>query len=393
MMADVVKTPIHKEVAGQVESVTFDTYNWLTTDSQTAFTAIGASVGLYFIFYGLRWALARVLGAHHPITHWRGFMRRVVKRTRSPFLAILAVQTVTHIFTTPPALQTAIAFVFTISFAVQGALWARELLLALVDRRADSEDSGDFDSAINIIKVLVNIVVWTFAIILILDNLGVNVTALVAGLGVGGIAIGFAAQGIFGDLFAALAILFDRPFKVGETISYGTNTGTVEAIGLKTTRVRALSGEQLVISNAKLLDQQISNLKRIEERRVAFTIGVIYQTPPDVLEAIPAEITAIIEARPLCRFDRVYFVAFSPSSLDFEIVFHVTVPELATMMEERQAISLAIIRRFAEMKVEFAYPTQTTFTALPDGSMIDPRPAAGEPLAAKTEEPLPKRAR
>jgi len=157
-------------------------------------------------------------------------------------------------------------------------------------------------------------------------------------------------------------------------ISYGGNTGTVEAIGLKTTRVRALSGEQLIISNAKLLDQQVSNLKRITERRVLFTIAIIYQTPPDIMEAIPGEIEAIVAARPRCRFDRCFFVAFSASSLDFEIVYHVTDPELEVMMAERHAIGLAIIRRFAQLRIEFAYPTQTTFTALPDGSMVDPRP-------------------
>ena len=375
-MAASTFAPVPKAVVGKVHSLSVDTYDWLTGDSRAALIAMGAAIGLYAFFYALRWALARVMGASYPITHWRGFLRRIIKRTRSPFLAVLATYLVVRSTDTPTTLQTAVGVVFTISFAIQGALWTRDLLLAMVDRRAaESDDADNFDSAINIIRVLVNIIVWALATILILDNLGVNVTALVVGLGVGGIAIGFAAQGVFGDLFAALAILFDRPFKVGEAISYGGNTGTVEAIGLKTTRVRALSGEQLIISNAKLLDLQISNLKRVEERRVLFTIGVIYQTPPDVMEAIPGEIEAIVGGRPLCRFDRCFFVAFSPSSLDFEIVYHVTDPALATMMAERHAIGLAIIRRFAELRIEFAYPTQTTFTALPDGTMIDPRPA------------------
>jgi small-conductance mechanosensitive channel len=375
-MADSPIRRLPAQVAGEAHSLTIDTYAWLTSDRSAALIAIASAVALYFVFYALRWGLGRLLGTSYPITHWRGFARRVIKRTRSPFLAVLATYMVVNSTDTPLTMQAVVGVVFTISFAIQGALWARELLLALLDRRAaESEDSDSFDSAVNIMRVLVNVVVWALATILILDNLGVNVTALVAGLGVGGIAIGFAAQGIFGDLFAALAILFDRPFKVGEAISYGGNTGTVEAIGLKTTRVRALSGEQLIVSNAKLLDQQISNLKRITERRVLFTIGVIYQTSPDMMEAIPGEIEAIVAARPRCRFDRCFFVAFSESSLDFEIVYHVTEPELEVMMAERHAIGLAIIRRFAELRIEFAYPTQTTFTALPDGSMIDPRPA------------------
>jgi small-conductance mechanosensitive channel len=382
MIAEPLKEPVHKDVAEKVESLTADTYGWITTDSETAISAIGIAVALYFAFFGLRWGLGRLLGEGYPVTHWRGFTRRIVKRTRSPFIAVFSAFIVTRIVETPDLLQRAVGIAFTIAFAIQGALWLREILLALVDRRAADSEAGELDSAINIIKVMVNVVVWALATILILDNLGVNVTALVAGLGVGGIAIGLAAQGIFGDLFAALAILFDRPFKVGDAISFGGNVGTVEAIGLKTTRVRALSGEQLIISNAKLLDQQISNLRRITERRVAFTLAIIYQTSPDRLEAIPGEIEAIIRARPRCRFDRANFALFNASSLDFEVVYFVEDADLLVMIAERQAIGLAIIRRFAELDIHFAYPTQTTFTALPDGTMVDPRPAFEPPRAS-----------
>lgn len=388
------KTLSIDKLGGTVETLTADTYEWVVNDSGKALTALGIAVALYFVMYAIRWGVGRALGSTPDVTTWNGFAGRIVRRTRSLFMAIASVYAVTLIIPMPGLLQRAINTAFTIAFAVQGALWLREVLLAMVDRRAaDSESSHELASAVGIIRVMVNVVVWMLATILILDNLGVNVTALVAGLGVGGIAIGFAAQGIFGDLFAALAILFDRPFKVGDVISYGGNVGTVEAIGLKTTRVRAISGEQLIISNAKLLDQQISNLRRIEERRVAFTIGVIYQTSPDLLEAIPGEIEKIIQPRELCRFDRVHFIQFSDSSLDFEIVYSVIVPDLVTMMNERQAIGLAIIRRFAEMRIDFAYPTQTSFTALPDGSMVDPRPSvelAAAPSAPAAED-RPKR--
>ncbi len=377
------KPSIVTQLPTKVETLTLDTLGWLRTNSQQAAIALAVAVGLYFAFFGLRWLLVRLLGESFPVTHWRGFLRRVVRRTRSPFIAALSAWLVTHVVAPPGLVSHAIDFVFTISFAIQGALWARELLLAIVERRAaNAEDNASFESAVTIIRVLVNVLVWALALILILDNLGVNVTALVAGLGVGGIAIGFAAQGIFGDLFAALAILFDRPFRVGDTISYGGNTGSVEAIGLKTTRVRALSGEQLIVSNAKLLEQQISNLRRIEERRVVTTIGVIYQTAPDLLEAIPDEIESIIRARALLRFDRVHFVQFGASSLDFEIVYFVTEAALATMMIERQAVGFAILRRFAELGIEFAYPTQTSFTAAPDGTLIDPRPLPSDSSAA-----------
>ena len=379
-----------RDLPGQVEAVTVDTFNWLRYDSDKALIAIGVALALYAVFWGLRWGACRVLGDGHPVTTWRGFLRRIVNKTRSPFIAVLAAEIVGNLSGAPPPLLRAITIVFTISFAIQGAIWVREIVLALVERRTSYEDSESLKDAMNVITVLVNVVVWILALILVLDNLGVNVTALVAGLGVGGIAIGLAAQGIFSDLFAALSILFDRPFRVGDVISYGGNTGRVEAIGLKTTRIRALSGEQLVMANTKLLEQQVSNMRRIEERRIVIQIGIIYQTPHDIVAALPGEIEAIIKAQSDVRFDRAHFFNFGASSLDYEIVFFVTTPEYDLMMDRRQAICLGIMRRMAELRVGFAYPTQTTFTAAPDGTMIDPRPlidvATTDGSAIKVEE-------
>uniref|UniRef100_UPI0013DBEC3F mechanosensitive ion channel family protein n=1 Tax=Sandarakinorhabdus rubra TaxID=2672568 RepID=UPI0013DBEC3F len=312
---------------------------------------------------------------------WRALARGVVDRTLQLFLVAVALDGASHAVAPPGPLLALVDRLFIIAMAVQGALWLREVILGLVRRKAEvgGEDAVALGSAIGVITVLVNVVVWLLAAILVLDNLGVNVTALVAGLGVGGIAIGLAAQGIFSDLFAALAILFDRPFRVGDTISYGTSTGTVEHIGLKTTRIRSLSGEQLVMANTKLLEQQVANLRRIEERRVVLSVGIIYQTPPDRLEALPTELQALVAAQAHCRFDRAVFTGFGPSSLDFELVFFVTVPELEAMLAARQAVGFAIVRRFAELGIEFAYPTQTTFTAAPDGRMIDPTQISERP--------------
>ncbi len=359
----------------QVEHLTANTYQWLRTDSLAAALGVGAAVVLYLVFITLRAGACRVIGADHDIATWLGFAHRMISRTRSFFLGALAAELVTNFVAPPGPLRSVIAFLFTIGAAVQGAIWVRELVLGLVERRAATvdDDRHTLNSAMNIIRVLVNVLVWSVAAILVLDNLGVNVTGLVAGLGVGGIAIGFAAQGIFGDLFAALAILFDRPFRVGDQIKFGDVQGDVEAIGLKTVRVRALSGEQVIISNAELLKLQIANQRRIVERRVVLQIGVTYQTTPDQLEAIPVEIERIVGSRELCRFDRAHFYKFNDSSLDFEIVFHVTVPEYAALMAERHAVGLAMIRRFAELGIEFAYPTQMSFTAGPDGRAIDPR--------------------
>ena len=361
----------------RITAIGGDTLAWITQQSHEALLAALVAGGLFLLFYGVLLLVKRWLG--QPAEGWQALARAVVDRTLSLFLLALAIDLASNAVAPPGVVLRVIDSLFTIAAVLQGALWLRALVLGVIHRRAaGGEDTAALGSAMGVITVLVNVVIWLLALILILDNLGVNVTALVAGLGVGGIAIGLAAQGIFSDLFAALAILFDRPFRVGDTISYGTSTGTVEHIGLKTTRIRALSGEQLVMANTKLLEQQVANLRRIEERRVVMNLGVIYQTPPDVLESLPAALEAIVAATPDCRFDRAVFVGFGQSSLDFELVYFVTVPELTAMLAARQAVGFAIIRRFAELGVDFAYPTQTTFTAAPDGTMIDPRPILGD---------------
>ena len=361
-----------EQAGARLEATLAQTWRWMLEDSHEALFGIGAGIAIFLVLELV------LLGARHLLPRdnpgWRGLLRAMVDRTLQLFLAAVALDAATHAVAMPGPFMALVDRLFVVAMAVQGALWLKELVLGLIRRRAqgDPEDHNALGSAMGVITVLVNVVVFLLAAILILDNLGVNVTALVAGLGVGGIAIGLAAQGIFSDLFAALSILFDRPFRVGDTISYGTSTGTVEHIGLKTTRIRALSGEQLVMANTKLLEQQVANLRRIEERRVLIPFGIIYQTKPDLLDALPGEMQALVERVDNCRFDRCVFTGFGASSIDFELVFFVTVPELEAMLKARQAVGFGMVRRLAELGVEFAYPTQTTFTAAPDGRMIDP---------------------
>ncbi|WP_310497087.1 mechanosensitive ion channel family protein [Sandarakinorhabdus sp.] len=363
-------------LTARVETLADDGWRWLSQDSGDAVLSVVVAAGLFVLLKGAFWLAARWLG--RPGAGWRHLARGLVDRTLTVFLAMVAIDLTTHAVAPPGALLTLVDALFTIAAAVQGALWLREIILELVRRRAapGGEDHASLGSAMGVISVLVNVVIWLLAAILVLDNLGVNVTALIAGLGVGGIAIGLAAQGIFSDLFAALAILFDRPFRVGDTISYGTSTGTVEAIGLKTTRIRSLSGEQLVMANTKLLDQQVANLRRIEERRVVLRLGVILQTPPALLARLPSELETLVSAQPDCRFERAYLMGFGLSSLDIELVFVVASPDPLVMMAARQAIMLAILERFTALGVAFAYPSQTSFTAGPDGRLIDPPGAA-----------------
>lgn len=200
---------------------------------------------------------------------------------------------------------------------------------------------------------------WAAVLLLVLDNLGVQVTTLLAGLGIGGVAVALALQSILGDLFASVSILVDKPFEIGDFIIVGDLMGTVEHIGLKSTRVRSLSGEQIIFGNTDLLGSRIRNFKRMYERRVVFSIGVTYDTPYAKVAAIPGWIRALVEAQPDVRFDRAHLAKFGPSSLDYEVVYFVKRADYNLYMDRQQSIHLALLRRFEEEGVAFAFPTQT----------------------------------
>ena len=248
---------------------------------------------------------------------------------------------------------------------------------ARVERAGHALEHSTLGSAYGIIRLLVSIALFAIAAILILHNLGVNVTGLVAGLGIGGIAIGLAAQGIFSDLFAALAILFDRPFRRGDIIKWDNTVGTVEAIGLKTTRVRAQTGEEVVIANANLLGKELHNLARLDRRRVILPFGLIYQTPPEVCAAIPEMVRGVVESCEGCKLVRCGMTGFGASSLDYELQFDVHTEELKAVFVAQSTVAIAMLKAFNEAGIEFAYPTQTSFTAAPDGRLVMPYPDAG----------------
>lgn len=209
--------------------------------------------------------------------------------------------------------------------------------------------------------VLINIFVWVIGIVFLMDNLGFNISAVVAGLGIGGIAIALAAQAILGDLFSYFVIFFDRPFEVGDFINVADKVGTVEYTGIKTTRIRALSGEQLVFSNTDLTNSRIHNFKKMERRRVVFKLGVVYQTPAGTLAEISALVKEIIEKQPDTVFDRGHFASYGDFSLNFEFVYFVLSSDYVKFMDTQQSINLEIYDEFEKRGIEFAYPTQTLF--------------------------------
>lgn len=380
----------------QAEELTRDLFQWLRTDSLGALAGLGLGVGLYFLFLLGRSWIRRRLSRVAVFGSWSWVALKVLAKTRSFFLVMASARIVDSLFGAPPTWGALVSFLFTIAAAVQGAFWAREFLVSLVERKAAAR-SGDatMSSAVGVLTIIINVAVWAVAAVVLLDNLGVNVTTLVAGLGIGGIAIGLAAQGIFSDLFAALSILLDQPFKRGDAIQIGGPQGVigvVEHIGLKTTRLRALSGEIVIMSNANLLNQQINNFAEFQERRVVLLLDIIYQLEPDLLDRVPAELASIVAGVKGCRFDRANFLQFSASSIDFELVFFVESPDLIAMVEARQAIAFAIHRRFRELGIDFAFPSQTSFLAGPDGRIVEPYPegaGAGRPAHLAGKRPRP----
>ena len=248
----------------------------------------------------------------------------------------------------------------TIALFWQIGVWSSAGAAAWLQRKRHVASMNDraLAGSLGVVVFIAQVVIWAIVALLTLDNLGVNITALVAGLGIGGVAVALAVQNILGDLFASLSITFDRPFFVGDFLVVDSFMGSVEHIGIKSTRLRSLSGEQIVMSNADLLKSRLRNYGRMSERRVVFTIGITYETSSDLLERIPAVIRHVVEAQPDTRFDRSHFAQHGASSLDFETVYYVLSADYNRYMDIHQAIILAIHKEFERLEIEFAYPTQ-----------------------------------
>jgi len=332
--------------------------------------AIGIAIALAML--AVRHLGCKIIARIGGDPHWPAIFANALAKTKIYFIVFTSAQLVADHANTPPALLGFIHVGFVIAACLQAAIWARELILGYIAHRTGDQEQSTLASAIGIIRLLVTVTLFAIAIILILDNLGVNVTGLVAGLGIGGIAIGLAAQGIFSDLFAALSILFDKPFRRGDTITFDQHSGTVERIGLKSTRIRSVNGEELIVSNANLLNARLQNMTRLEHRRAQILLSLVYQTPPELLATVPAELEAIVLRQPQAKFDRAHLVKFAPSSLDLELVFTVGSHRLEDFLNAREAVMLDILRRFAELDIQLAYPSQASFTAAPDGRLIMP---------------------
>ena len=208
---------------------------------------------------------------------------------------------------------------------------------------------------------VVQLMIWAATVLFIFDNLGINITAFVASLGIGGVAVALAAQSVLGDAFSSFAIFLDKPFQVGDFIIVGDLLGTVEQVGFKTTRIRSLGGEQLIFSNSDLTSSRIKNYKRMRERRVVFSLGVIYQTPLEKVKALPPMIKRVVDEHEHARFDRAHFKSFGDFALIYEVVYYVLRPDYNTYMDLQQSMNFRLMEEFEKAGPEFAYPTQQLF--------------------------------
>ncbi|MEO1252115.1 MAG: mechanosensitive ion channel family protein [Pseudomonadota bacterium] len=340
---------------------------WISENGSDFAIALGAWLAVFLALRFLRPVLSGFIRSRKQGDYaLRNIVSRLVSGTWGVFLLVVAAALVAPFLPILPKGWDAIARSLAIVIGViQGAIWTREIIVSLIVARADRENSGYASSvlsnAVSLIKTLVSIGVWTIAVLMILSNLGIEITALIAGLGVGGIAIGLAAQSLFKDLFSSLAIVLDQPFKRGDFIMFDHQQyiGTVEKIGMKTTRLTGLGGEQIVIANSNLLDYEIRNYQRMEERRIIFTLGVLYSTEHEKLKQIPDLLRQAVETVDGARFERAHLKEYGDSAIIFEIVYFVLDKDYNTYMSRNQDVLLNIHRAFEDAGVQFAFPTRT----------------------------------
>jgi small-conductance mechanosensitive channel len=290
---------------------------------------------------------------------------RLIPRTSRIFVLVVALNLAMRIVGFPANIERGLKFLILVGLWFQIGLWAMTVITYLLDRKQRAVSPGDtaLASSLGVINFIAGVAIWAVVTLLALDNLGVNITALVAGLGVGGIAVALAVQTILGDVLASLSITLDKPFAVGDGLVIDDLSGKVEHIGIRSTRIRSVNGEQIIISNADLLKSRIRNFGRMDERRGVISIGITYETPFEKVRRARELIEQAIGAVDNVRLDRCHFKELGATSLNFEAVFFVLNPALDALMTAQQEINFKLLEEFAREGIEFAYPTQKVFVA------------------------------
>ncbi len=286
----------------------------------------------------------------------------IFSKVKPPFYFLLSLYLGIQFISLPDIVNQVVRMLFVIALVYE-IINAVQEVVEYITRKAMRKEKGDKEAqaTVKTLSIVVKVILWSIGIILILGNLGVNVTSLIAGLGIGGIAIALALQNILSDVFSSFSILIDKPFQVGDLIKVGTDMGIVEKIGIKTTRLRTLDGQLLVIANQELTTARVQNFKQLEKRRALFTLGVIYETDKAKLKQIPKLIENIVKTEKLAEFDRCHFRDFGDFSLNFEIAFYVNTQDYLEFRNIVERVNLAIFDEFAKQKIEFAYPTSVEY--------------------------------
>jgi len=329
-------------------------------DFVVAFLVFFVSLGVFKIFQVIILAHLKKL-AKKTKTDIDDMLVVIVKSLKPPFYSFLAFYITTFFLEFGDIFKKAIDIILIIWVVVQVIVIMQILINYIVKKRMGEEEDKAAENAINILGKLAKWALWVFGTLLIFSNLGFDVTSLIAGLGIGGIAIALALQNTLSELFSSFSIYFDKPFVPGDFIVVGDKKGVIEKIGIKTTRMRALQGEEIVISNKELTSAQIQNFKKMQERRNSFSFGVTYETPIEQLKNIPGVVKDIIKGIEGTRFDRAHFNRFDDSALNFEIVYYVESAEYSKYMDIQQEINLKIMETFEKMGVGMAYPTRTIY--------------------------------
>jgi small-conductance mechanosensitive channel len=331
---------------------------------QSWFIALGLSLGVIIVLLVVRRIIYQRLVnlAKRSKTELDDILIPLMDQTRWFGFLALGLYLGSFLLTLPSDIAIWFNRIIQIIFVIQVGFWGNGVISFYVTRGVESrvaEDKGEDATTLDTLGLLGKIALWVILSLIVLDNLNVEINSLVTSLGIGGIAVALAVQNILGDLFASLSITLDKPFAIGDFIVVGDFEGDVEDIGLKSTRVRSLSGEELIFSNTDLLNSRIRNFKRLEKRRISFDFGVVYGTAVADLKKIPEIVEEILMPMENIQFERVHLTSLGEFSLDYSVVYHVLVPEYSSYLDIQQNINLELYERFEKLGIDFAYPTQT----------------------------------
>ncbi|WP_024539385.1 mechanosensitive ion channel family protein [Comamonas badia] len=351
---------------------------WLEQSSWLGHTALswGVALALALLAYGLVYGLAVVLGRHlarlaraYPQGPLLNIAAAVVKATRGWVLLLLSLAIALRVLHLPDDAHAALGHLIYVLVGVQLALWIARLLVRSLEHLAEREGAQRNPVMLGIVKWSTQLVVWVVLLLAVLSNAGINVNAFIASLGIGGVAVALAAQSVLGDLLASISIGLDKPFEVGEYIAFDAVEGTVSHVGIKSTRLRSLSGEEIAIGNAALLGKLVRNYTRMQERRVAYRLSIAIDTPRSKAERIVEEVRQRIVAEPKVRFDRGHLIGFGDASLDYEFVWYVLTPQFVQHRDTQQHITLAILALVEQLQVRLVTPTRVLH-ASDDGTAL-----------------------